>query len=205
MRIAVLVSGSGTILEAIVSAGIDVHCVISDRPCRGLVVAEEAGIEAILVDRSAFGGFEPSFDREAYTDAITAALEERAIDLVAMAGFGTVLGDSVHRVYAERILNTHPALLPAVPGWHSVEQALEAGVSVTGCTVHLATIVMDAGPILAQTEVPVLADDTVESLHERIKEVERTLYPATIASAVTALAQGKSIEDYFTIKKEATA
>ena len=204
MRIAVLVSGSGTILEAILGEGIEVAAVLSDRPCRGLEVAAAAGIEAVLVDRGQFGGFSPSFDRAAYTAAVADELSARGIDLVAMAGFGTVLGEPIHERFAGRILNTHPALLPAFPGWHGVEDALAAGAEVTGCTVHLATLEMDAGPILAQTEVPVLPDDSVESLHERIKEVERRLYPATIAAAAAALAQGRAIESISTGAKEAT-
>ena len=87
----------------------------------------------------------------------------------------------VARCSSTRVLNTHPALLPAFPGWHAVEDALAAGVKVTGCTVHVATAEVDAGPIVAQEAVPVLAGDTVESLHERIKAVERRLYPDTIA------------------------
>jgi phosphoribosylglycinamide formyltransferase 1 len=106
---------------------------------------------------------------------------------VVMAGFGTVLGEPVHDAFGGRILNTHPALLPAFPGWHAVEDALAAGVSVTGCTVHLATVETDAGPVLAQEQVPVLEGDTVSSLHERIKEVERRLYPATIRTFISKL------------------
>jgi phosphoribosylglycinamide formyltransferase 1 len=109
-----------------------------------------------------------------------------------MAGFGTVLGRPVHDVYGGRILNTHPALLPAFPGWRAVEDALAAGATVTGCTVHLATMEMDAGPVLAQEEVAVRPDDTVESLHERIKAVERRLYPATIRRVMAA---GVAAED----------
>lgn len=103
-----------------------------------------------------------------------------------MAGFGTVLDEPIHDAYARRILNTHPALLPAFPGWHAVEQALEVGVKVTGCTVHLATLEVDAGPILAQQAVPVLPGDTVDRLHERIKETERMLYPRTIREFIQA-------------------
>jgi phosphoribosylglycinamide formyltransferase-1 len=116
------------------------------------------------------------------------------VDLVAMAGFGTVLTGAVHAAFPHRILNTHPALLPLFPGWHGVRDALAAGVSETGCTVHLATLEMDAGPILAQQSVPVLAGDTEETLHERIKVVERTLYPATVARALTELEAGLPIE-----------
>jgi phosphoribosylglycinamide formyltransferase-1 len=90
-------------------------------------------------------------------------------------------------------VNTHPALLPAFPGWHPVRDALAAGVPETGCTVHLATLEMDAGPILAQEAVPVLPGDTEESLHERIKVVERRLYPATVAWALAELDAGRAI------------
>jgi phosphoribosylglycinamide formyltransferase-1 len=100
----------------------------------------------------------------------------------------------VHDAFPHRILNTHPALLPAFPGWHGVRDALAAGVAETGCTVHLATLEMDAGPILAQAVVPVLADDTEETLHERIKVAERELYPATVAWALAELDAGRPIE-----------
>jgi phosphoribosylglycinamide formyltransferase-1 len=105
-----------------------------------------------------------------------------------MAGFGTVLDEPIHSAFPGRILNTHPALLPAFPGWHAVEDALAAGVTETGTTVHVATLAMDAGPILAQQAVPVHPDDTVATLHERIKVVERALYPATIRTFIDKLA-----------------
>jgi phosphoribosylglycinamide formyltransferase-1 len=142
-----------------------------------------------LIDRRDFGGFGARFDRVAYTVALTAAMLEAEIDLVAMAGFGTVLDQPLHDVFGGRILNTHPALLPAFPGWHAVEEALAAGVKVTGCTVHLATLEMDAGPILAQEPVAVADDDTIETLHERIKQVERRLYPATVLKMLGELAR----------------
>ena len=187
MRIGVLASGSGTILEAIVADGLPVRLVLVDRPCRAIEVARAAGIPAVLVDRAAFGGFGPAFDRDGYTEAVTEALRP-AVDVVAMAGFGTVLGQPIHAAFPGRILNTHPALLPAFPGWHAVRDALAAGVGETGTTVHIATMEMDAGPVLSQATVPVLPGDTEESLHERIKEVERTLYPATIRTFVDRLA-----------------
>jgi phosphoribosylglycinamide formyltransferase-1 len=110
------------------------------------------------------------------------------VDVVVMAGFGTVLDQPVHEAFPGRILNTHPALLPAFPGWHAVEEALAAGVTETGTTVHLATLEMDAGPVLAQRAVPIEPGDTAEVLHERIKTVERTLYPETIRRFVDGLA-----------------
>ena len=193
MRLAILVSGSGTILEAILAEGIEVHCVLSDRPCRGLEVAQAAGATPLLVDRAGFGGFSPSFDRTGFTEAVRDTLCAEQVDLVAMAGFGTVFSGAIYDSFAGRILNTHPALLPAFPGWHGVEDALAAGATVSGCTVHLATEEMDAGPILAQVAVEVLSEDSAESLHERIKQVERRLYPATIAAAVAALEAGREI------------
>jgi phosphoribosylglycinamide formyltransferase-1 len=175
-------------------AGLPVTVVLSDRPCAALPMAEEAGAAAELVDRAAYGGFGPGFDREGFTATIAATLVAYQVDLVAMAGFGTVLSEAVHAAFPGRILNTHPALLPAFPGWHGVRDAMAAGVAETGCTVHLATLEMDAGPILAQERVPVLAGDTEETLHERIKVVERALYPATIAWALEELAAGRPIE-----------
>ena len=188
MRVAVLVSGSGTILDAMLQSGVPVALVVSDRPCAGLEVAARSGVPGALVDRREFGGFGTGFDRRSYTTALTEVLNQTGIDLVAMAGFGTVLDQPLHDAFPGRVLNTHPALLPAFPGWHAVEAALEAGVKVTGCTVHLATLEMDAGPILAQEAVPVAEDDTVATLHERIKRVERRLYPATVLKVLGELA-----------------
>ena len=125
---------------------------------------------------------------------MAATLVAHQVDLVAMAGFGTVMTEAVHRAFPHRIVNTHPALLPAFPGWHGVRDALAAGVSETGCTVHLATLEMDAGPILAQAVVPVLPGDTEATLHERIKVVERRLYPATVAWALGELGARRDIE-----------
>jgi len=194
VRLAVLVSGSGTILRAMFGAGLPVCVVLSDRPCAALALAEQQGVAAELVDRSGFGGFGPQFDRDGFTATVAATLVAHQVDLVAMAGFGTVMTRAVHRAFPDRILNTHPALLPSFPGWHAVRDALAAGVSQTGCTVHLATLEMDAGPILAQEVVPVLPGDTEESLHERIKVAERTLYPATVAWALAELEAGHEIQ-----------
>jgi phosphoribosylglycinamide formyltransferase-1 len=171
-------------------AGVEVALVASDRPCRGLDVAADAGVKALLVDRERFGGFTQSFDRDAYSVALAKALRGEEIDLVAMAGFGTIVTGSFHRVFPGRVLNTHPSLLPEFKGWHAVKATLAAGVSESGCTVHVATEALDDGPILAQRRVPVYDDDTEESLHERIKSVERTLYPDVIARVMASLARG---------------
>jgi phosphoribosylglycinamide formyltransferase-1 len=193
VRLAVLVSGSGTILQAMFDAGLPVTTVLSDRPCAGLDLAQEHGAAAELVDRAPFGGFSPDFDRVGFTATVAATLVAHQVDLVAMAGFGTVMTEGVHRAFPGRILNTHPSLLPAFPGWHGVRDALAAGVAETGCTVHLATVELDAGPILAQEVVPVLAEDSEATLHERIKVAERALYPATVAWALGELEAGRPI------------
>ena len=188
-RIGVLASGSGTILDAILDAGLPVCVVVADRACRALEIAGAAAVPSVLVERADHGGFGPSFDRDGYTRAVVDVLIAHAVEVVAMAGFGTVLGQPLQDAFAGRVLNTHPALLPAFPGWHAVADALAAGVTETGTTVHVATLEMDAGPILAQERVPVLADDTEATLHERIKAVERRLYPETIRRFVDRLAQ----------------
>lgn len=188
VRIGVLASGSGTILEAILADDLPVHLVAADRPCRALDVATGARVPTLLVDRTDFGGYGPDFDRLGYTVALAGALADATVEVVVMAGFGTVLEQPIHDAYPDRILNTHPALLPDFPGWHAVHDALAAGIPETGTTVHLARLEMDSGPILAQATVPILPGDTEATLHERIKAVERTLYPATIRTFIDDLA-----------------
>ena len=183
MGLAVLASGSGTLLEAILAAGLQPLIVVSDRPCRALEIAAGVGVPARLVQRRDFG---PAFDRASYTDEVVRALKDAGTGLVAMAGFMTVLGPEAFSAFPERILNTHPSLLPAFPGAHAVRDALAFGVKVTGCTVHVATETVDHGPILAQEAVPVLAGDDEATLHERIKSVERRLYPEIIAEVAGA-------------------
>ena len=177
MRVAVLASGTGSLLESILEAGVPVDLVVVDRPCRAVEVAASHGVEATLVERGSFGG---DFDRSAYTQTVVDRLEAAGIDLVVMAGFGTVFDEPIFDAYEGRIINTHPALLPAFKGWHAVDEAIAAGVKVTGCTVHVATLEVDSGPILAQEAVDVLPGDDVDSLHERIKVVERRIYVETI-------------------------
>jgi phosphoribosylglycinamide formyltransferase-1 len=177
VRLGVLASGTGTNLEAILTEGIPVAVVVVDRSCSATEIASAHGVPAVLVERSSFGR---EFDRLAYTNQVIDVLEAQDVDLVIMAGFGTIFDKPMFDAYGGRILNTHPSLLPAFPGWHAVRDALDAGVKVTGITVHVATLEVDAGPILAQEAVRVEPGDTEETLHERIKEVERRLYPATI-------------------------
>lgn len=178
MRLGVLASGTGSILTSILDAGLDVAVVVVDRPCRATEVAIEAGVPAELVARTSFGA---SFDRAVYSKDVLAELNRYGAELVVIAGFGTILDGAFFDAFPGRVLNTHPALLPSFKGWHAVEDAITAGVKVTGCTVHIATADVDAGPILAQEAVPVLPGDDVATLHERIKAVERRIYPDTIA------------------------
>ena len=181
MRIAVLASGSGTLLEAILDDGIPVALVVTDRPSKVQGVAESHGVATELVERTSYGA---AFDRDAYTQDVVALLARHDIELVVMAGFGTILGAAIHQAFPRRILNTHPALLPSFKGWHAVRDALAYGVKVTGCTVHVAILEVDAGPILAQEAVAVRPADDEASLHERIKAVERRLYPQTIRAVL---------------------
>ncbi|MBK6671096.1 MAG: phosphoribosylglycinamide formyltransferase [Actinobacteria bacterium] len=156
VRVAVLASGSGTLLDSILAAEFPVSLVVVDRACRAEQVAADHGVECVRQDRT---DFSPSFDRSAFSLELASLLSARSIELVAMAGYGTILDAAMHESFPGRIINTHPALLPSFPGWHAVRDALAYGVKVTGCTIHIATIEVDAGPILAQEAVPVLDDD----------------------------------------------
>lgn len=182
MRIGVLASGSGTTLEALLADGLPIVAVVVDRPCRAQEIAAGAGVPTELVAKGR------PFDRSAFTAAVIDALEAHDVELVAMAGFMTILEKPMFDAFPGRVLNTHPSLLPSFRGAHAVEDALAHGVKVTGCTVHLAVPEVDAGPILAQEAVPVLDGDTADGLHERIKVVERRLYAATIRRFVEAAA-----------------
>ena len=174
-KLAVAVSGSGTLLEAMIQSGLVIDLVIADRPCRGYDIAASHGIDRWLHVRRPNG---TPFDRAEYTRSLEWRLDVEDIGILAMAGFMTVLAPSIFEGrYGGKILNTHPSLLPSFKGDHAVRDALDFGVKVTGCTIHIATAELDVGPILAQEAVRVLPGDTIESLHERIKVVERSLYP----------------------------
>ena len=180
-RLGVLASGSGTILQSILDAELPVAVVIADRKCQALERAAAANVATELVERTSFGA---DFDRVAYTHRVVDVLKRQEVDLVAMAGFMTVLAEPMFESYSGRITNTHPSLLPAFKGANAVADALAAGVDETACTVHYATVEVDEGPVLAQESVPVLENDTADTLHERIKEVERRLYPRVLQDLV---------------------
>lgn len=172
-----LASGTGTILAALIAADLPIAVVSTDRACQAEEIARRAGIEAVRVERRDFSA---AFDREAYTSELVDELTRHGVDVVAMAGFGTILSPSFVERFEGRVLNTHPSLLPKHKGWHAVAAALSAGDRETGCTVHVVTAAVDEGPILAQAPVAILPGDSEAALHERIKEVERRLYPATV-------------------------
>ena len=157
----------------------------------GVSTAARGGDVAAVRAQLASGGDANAVEADGTSALLWAAYQSSAelvglltgwdVELVAMAGFGTILGKAMFDAFPGHILNTHPALLPSFPGWHGVEDALAYGVKVTGCTVHVATEEVDAGPILAQEAVVVEPDDTVATLHERIKAVERRIYVRTIS------------------------
>lgn len=175
---AVFVSGAGTILESILRHGVSVDLCVTDRECSAIEVAKRSGVPIVMKDRSR------PFDRLGYSNELHSLLVEYGVTHVALAGFGTVLVGELLTAYRDLMVNTHPSLLPSFPGWNSVEQALSYGVKVTGTTVHMVVPEVDAGPIVAQRAVMVLRDDDVETLHERIKSVERHLYPVVLKAFV---------------------
>jgi phosphoribosylglycinamide formyltransferase-1 len=189
LRVGVLVSGAGTNLQALLDACAEpsfparvalVGCNRADAPA--IARAESAGVPVCLVDRAAIP------KRAARQEKLLEVLRASAVDLVVLAGFDEILIPEFVRAYSGRIVNTHPSLLPAFGGtMHAVAQALKHGVKVTGCTIHLVTDDLDAGPILLQEAVEVRDDDDVATLHARIREREHRLLPM----AVRAFAEGR--------------
>jgi phosphoribosylglycinamide formyltransferase-1 len=180
-RIGVLISGRGSNLQSIIDAiargEIDatIALVISNRAdAAGLMRAREVGIEAICLSTREYAS------RDAYDRAIADLLRARDVGLVCLAGFMRLVGVPLLEAFPNRILNIHPSLLPAFPGLDAQRQALEHGVRVSGATVHLVTADLDGGPIVLQSAVPVLDDDTPESLSARILVEEHRLYPEAI-------------------------
>lgn len=177
----VLVSGSGSNLQAIIDASesgrIDakVAVVISNKPdAYALERARRHGIEIIVVESKGYG------TREDYDREIVKILKAKGVELVILAGFMRIVTPVLIKEFPMRIMNIHPALLPSFPGLNAQKQALDYGVKFTGCTVHFVTEEVDAGPIIIQAVVPVYESDTVDSLRDRILEQEHRIYPQAI-------------------------
>ncbi|MGE4481182.1 phosphoribosylglycinamide formyltransferase [Acidocella sp.] len=191
-RVAILISGRGSNMEALVRAAqapdypAEVVLVLSNKPdAVGLEIARGLGVEAIAVPAKPFGK-----DREAHERAIDAALRARNVQIVCLAGYLRLLTPWLVGGWAGRMLNIHPSLLPKFPGLDTHERALRAGEAEHGCTVHLVTEGMDEGPVLGQARVPVLPNDTEEMLAARVLEQEHKLYPAMLAVLALRLQGG---------------
>jgi phosphoribosylglycinamide formyltransferase-1 len=184
-RIAVLVSGSGTNLQALLDdsvIGPRIVLVLSDRPgVFALERAERAGVETVVTQLGDYP------DRASYSESVRDALLARDVDIAVSAGYMRILGRAFADAFAGRWLNVHPALLPAFPGAHAVRDALEWGVKVTGVTVHLVDEQVDHGPVVVQEAIPVFPEDDWDSLEARVHEVEHRLLPG----AVRALLEGR--------------
>ena len=184
-RLAVLASGTGTNLQALMDdpvVGPHVALVVSDRPdAMALERARDRRVETAICEPRSFP------DREAHDRALRELLEAKGIDCIALAGYMRIVGPELIAAFPERIVNLHPALLPAFPGMRSVADALAWGVKVTGVTVHLVDEEVDHGPIVAQEPVRVLDDDDLDSLMERVHDTEHRIFPM----AVRALVEGR--------------
>jgi len=186
-RLGILISGRGSNFEAISEsvangalreAGAEIAVVISSRAnARGLETARARGLAAVSLPSK-------GLDREVYDRMLAAELHKHAVDLVCLAGFMRLLSAGFIREFRGRILNIHPSLLPSFPGLDAQHQALEHGVKITGCTVHFVDEDLDAGPIVIQAAVPVLDDDTVETLSARILEQEHRIYAEAIGVVI---------------------
>jgi len=188
LPLGILASGSGTNLQAIIDAidegrvPAEIRVVVCNRAkAKALERAEHHNLPVAIVDHKAFAS------REAFDERIVEVLREKGVELVCLAGFDRLLSPVFIRAFPERILNIHPALLPAFPGLQAQRQALDYGVRIAGCTVHIVDEKTDHGPIVIQAAVPVYSDDTVESVSERILAEEHHIYP----EAICLFAEGK--------------
>ena len=183
-RLVVLASGTGSLLQSLLEAAVGdyparVVAVGLDRDCPAAAIAADAGIPTYTVRLGDYP------DRDSWDGAITEATARHTPDLIVSAGFMKILGPQFLSAFSGRVVNTHPALLPAFPGAHAVPDALDYGVTVTGCTVHVVDAGVDTGPILAQQAVEVRDGDDEVTLHERIKTVERRLLVDVLAALAT--------------------
>lgn len=188
LKVGILISGRGSNMQALIEAATggrvpaEIALVLSNRPdAGGLAAAEAAGIATAVVQHGDFDS------REAFDDALHARLIEAGVELVCLAGFMRLLSAGFVNKWHNRLINIHPSLLPAFKGLDVHERAIEAGVRITGCTVHYVRAEMDTGPIIAQAAVPILADDTGDTLAARILAQEHVIYPL----ALRLIAEGR--------------
>lgn len=185
-RVAVLISGRGSNLQALLDADQDAYeiaLVVSNVPgVEGLERARAKGVTAIALDHKPYGK-----NREAFERDLDALLIQHNVELVALAGFMRVLTPFFVNAWAGRLVNIHPSLLPKYPGTKTHERALAAGESEHGCTVHLVVEEVDAGEIIGQARMPILLDDTPETLAERVLKLEHALYPQSLAKLARKL------------------
>jgi phosphoribosylglycinamide formyltransferase-1 len=189
-RVAILISGRGSNMQALIEAAraadypAEIVQVISNRPeAPGIGRARSAGIDATVIDHKSFA------TREAFDEAVEKALRNSKIDFVCQAGFMRIQSTGFAERWIGRQLNIHPSLLPSFKGLHPHRQALDAGVRISGCTVHFVTPELDAGPIVAQAAVPVIEGDTVETLEARILLTEHELYPHALRLVAAGVAR----------------
>jgi phosphoribosylglycinamide formyltransferase-1 len=196
-RVAILISGRGSNMQSLIDAArapdypAEIVLVVCNRPqAAGIERARAAGLQTVVIDHKAFAS------REAFDAAVEQALNAHAIDLVCQAGFMRIQSDGMAERWRGRQLNIHPSLLPLFKGLHPQQQAIDAGVRISGCSVHFVTPELDAGPIIAQAAVPVLAGDTAETLASRILVAEHMLYPHALrlVSLGTARLNGDRVE-----------
>ncbi|SHE53062.1 phosphoribosylglycinamide formyltransferase-1 [Kaistia soli DSM 19436] len=188
-RVAILISGRGSNMRSLIEAAEDtdfpaeIVLVLANRPdAGGLAVAREAGIATAVVDHKAYPKDRPGFDA-----AVDAALRAADVELVCLAGFMRLLTPGFVEGWRDRMINIHPSLLPLFPGLHTHERAIEAGMRITGCTVHYVRPEMDSGPIIAQAAVPIAFDDTPETLAARVLSSEHEIYPLALALVAAGL------------------
>ncbi len=203
LRIGVLASGGGTNLQSIIdrqqagTLSVDIALAISNNPTAGaLQRAQQAGIRTLCINHRDYRS------RQEFDQALVKALQEAAVDLVVLAGFMRIITDVMLNAFPQRIINIHPALLPAFPGLNVQQQALDYGARFSGCTVHFIDSGVDTGPIIIQAVVPILPDDTASTLAERILEQEHRIYP----QAIQWIAEGRvSIDERKVIIADGTS
>lgn len=181
LKVGVLISGRGSNMAALIEAAkapdypAEIACVVSNvADAGGVATAQAAGVATAVIPHRGFP------DRETFDRAVSAELEKHGVELVVLAGFMRIFSPWFPQHWAGRIINIHPSLLPAFKGTHVQQQALDAGVRLSGCTVHFVIPDLDSGPIIAQAAVPVLAGDTADTLAGRILRQEHRLYPLVV-------------------------